>query len=164
MSYEELRERVNDLRKQADSCGACDGNGSWREYGCKIMCACCEGIREELESLEDQLAIERNAELERNRPPEPAWTSEPPTEPGYFWLKMGHIPSPEIVEVWRDHESGALFFDRMGQSLDRGFAMISDCDCIMCDHLWWSQKITIPPEHDMQACVRCSTPVTEPVR
>lgn len=67
MSLVEMRERVTELRREVDGCGACDGRGYWEYYADKGKCEQCAEARAQLEPLEEALETERNAELRRQR-------------------------------------------------------------------------------------------------
>lgn len=60
---------------------------------------------------------------ERGVPPE-EWPTEPPTEPGFYWLLLtgdGESREPTVVDLVRDPSSGALFATAIGSELSIGY-------------------------------------------
>lgn len=72
--------------------------------------------------------------------PQPKWTKEKPTEPGWYWIKMPHGPRPYAVEVF-DSAYGS------GRLIRNGGAIINDMTDSEVEGYTWL-KFDGPPKNE----------------
>jgi hypothetical protein len=61
-----------------------------------------------------------------------AWTKDPPTESGWYWVRSRDESAPQVVLV-----------DRDGEAL-RYFAVASELDWPLRDFVYWGPRIEPP--------------------